>query len=103
MGKFSTAEIYRNLSPFMFVNMKKTALFFETNQKLTVHLKRKNTILIKNAESNYFRMTACVASASNAVKQPLFLIFKVQPGDLIELSLLSMLPPKTFGCCQAKG
>lgn len=37
MKKFSTARIYRDVSPCMFLNMDEMAVFFKASQKLTVH------------------------------------------------------------------
>lgn len=86
----------------MFVNMDKTAVFFEAEQKRTVHYEGENTISIKIIGRNSRRMPVCVAVLSNAAKLPLFLIFIGQPGGCIELSLPSILPQNTFGFCQAK-
>lgn len=84
MEKYNAVDIYRDISPRMFVNMYKTVVLFEENRKHTVQFKEENTISMESTGSDSGRMTAKVAVASDKIKAPFFR-FQRTDGGRIEL------------------
>ncbi len=86
-----------------FVDMDKTAIFFDCKPKNTVNMKGDKTVSIRVGAAEGKRLTLCVSVGFDGTMLLLFVIFEATPGDSLERSLPRILSDGMHGCCQVNG
>ena len=93
--RFSIDGNLDDVDDSMFVNIDKTAVYYDSNSTTTINTKGDNTISLCCIGLNARRMT-------KETKLPLPLVFKQKTNGRIEKNQENELDDGIFACCQAK-
>lgn len=77
----------------------KPQFYFKSRQTQSVHFGEENVMSIGSTGSNQRQVKVCKVVASDETKLALIFIFKEWPGGRTKMSLSTILPQNTLGCC----
>lgn len=97
-----TDGLYSTVSLSMFVNIHKTAVFFEARSKSTANYTPLGTVSTKGSGSYNGKLKTYISVACNGTKLRLFLNFKGKPNRRIEQQPETLLTQKIYGSRQGK-
>jgi DDE superfamily endonuclease len=96
-SRFIAGGTLENVGPHYFINMDRTAVYFESKSKCKVAKKGARCVCAQDSGSDAKRCTIAVTVAADGTKLPPFFVFKGQPGWKTELTLLEQ---GIKDCCQ---
>ena len=92
-----------DISNNAFVNMDKTAVYFDSHSNYTVNEKDAKIMPVLRERSANKCYTVCISVKSDVTKQSLFFIFKIAVSGPIANSLQKILPTSIHSCKDPKG
>lgn len=97
--KFKPEREYETSSFLRFMTIDKTAVFFDANQKSTVHDIGDRTVSVSCTGSSCERLANCVSAACEGAKFSLLAILEDQPNGKREKNLRNVFPQNMYGFC----